>query len=66
MKHVKWIVMLTRANESSCWKNVAKKFVMLTVKQAMPSMDHANHGGNQVIPLARREFDGNHRGLRHT
>ncbi len=26
----------------------------------------ANQGGNQVIPLARREFDDNHHGLRHT
>ncbi len=25
-----------------------------------------NQGGNQVIPLARREFDGSHRGLCHT
>jgi hypothetical protein len=29
-------------------------------------MDCVNQGGNQVIPLARREFDGSHRGLRHT
>ncbi len=28
-------------------------------------MDHADQGGNQVIPLARREFDDNHCGLRH-
>jgi len=29
-------------------------------------LDRVNQGGNQVIPLARREFDGNHHGLSHT
>ncbi len=38
-KHVTQIVMLTRANKSSSRKNVAKKFVMLTVKHAMPNMN---------------------------
>jgi len=33
---------------------------------AQRELDCANQGGNQVIPLARREFDGNHHGLRHT
>jgi hypothetical protein len=33
---------------------------------AQITMDCVNQGGNQVIPLARREFDGSHRGLRHT
>jgi hypothetical protein len=35
-------------------------------RSAQRELDHANQGGNQVIPLARREFDGNHHGLRHT
>jgi hypothetical protein len=33
---------------------------------AQHELDRANQGGNQVIPLARCEFDGNHHGLRHT
>jgi hypothetical protein len=33
---------------------------------AQRELDHANQGGNQVILLARCEFDGNHRGLCHT
>ncbi len=33
---------------------------------AQRELDHANQGGNQVIPLAHREFDDNHHGLRHT
>ncbi len=33
---------------------------------AQRELDRANQGGNQVIPLARREFDDNHHGLRHT
>jgi hypothetical protein len=35
-------------------------------RSAQRELDRANQGGNQVIPLARREFDGNHHGLRHT
>jgi hypothetical protein len=35
-------------------------------RSAQRELDRANQGGNQVIPLACREFDGNHRGLRHT
>jgi len=33
---------------------------------AQRELDSVNQGGNQVILLARREFDGNHHGLRHT
>jgi hypothetical protein len=33
---------------------------------AQRELDCANQGGNQMIPLARHEFDGSHRGLRHT
>jgi len=33
---------------------------------AQHELDHTNQGGNQVIPLARCEFDGSHRGLCHT
>jgi hypothetical protein len=33
---------------------------------AQCELDHTNQGGNQVIPLARREFDGSHCGLCHT
>jgi len=33
---------------------------------AQRELDRANQGGNQVIPLARREFDDNHCGLCHT
>ncbi len=33
---------------------------------AQRELDRANQGGNQVIPLARREFDGSHHGLCHT
>ncbi len=33
---------------------------------AQRKLDHANQGGNQMIPLAHHEFDGRHRGLRHT
>jgi hypothetical protein len=33
---------------------------------AQCELDCANQGGNQVIPLARCEFDGSHCGLRHT
>ncbi len=35
-------------------------------RNAQRELDRANHGGNQVILLARREFDGSHRGLCHT
>jgi hypothetical protein len=38
-KRVTRIVMLTRASESSCQKNVAKKFVTLIVKHAVPSVN---------------------------
>jgi hypothetical protein len=33
---------------------------------AQRELDRVNQGGNQVIPLAHREFDGNHRRIRHT
>jgi hypothetical protein len=33
---------------------------------AQCELDCANQGGNQMIPLACHEFDGSHRGLRHT
>jgi hypothetical protein len=33
---------------------------------AQCELDCVNQGGNQVIPLARREFDGIHRGFYHT
>jgi hypothetical protein len=33
---------------------------------AQRELDRANQGGNQMIPLARHEFDGSHHGLRHT
>ncbi len=39
MKHVTRIVRLTKANVSSCWKSVAKKFETLTVKHVMPNVD---------------------------
>jgi hypothetical protein len=35
-------------------------------RSAQCELDRANQGGNQVIPLARHEFDNNHHGLRHT
>jgi len=35
-------------------------------RSAQCELHRANQGGNQVIPLARREFDGNHHGFRHT
>jgi hypothetical protein len=35
-------------------------------RSAQRELDCANQGGNQVIPLARREFDGSHHGLYHT
>jgi len=35
-------------------------------RSAQRELDCTNQGGNQVIPLARREFDGSHRGLCHT
>ncbi len=35
-------------------------------RNAQRELDRANQGGNQVIPLACREFDGNHHGLHHT
>jgi len=35
-------------------------------RSAQRELDRANQGGNQVIPLVRREFDGNHHGLRQT
>jgi len=35
-------------------------------RSAQRELDRANQGGNQMIPLARHEFDGSHRGLRHT
>jgi hypothetical protein len=38
-KHVMWIVRLTRANENSCRKNVAKKFETLTVKHVVPNVN---------------------------
>ncbi len=38
-RRVMRIVRLTKANESSCWKSVAKKFEMLTVKHAMPNVN---------------------------
>jgi hypothetical protein len=36
---VMWIVKLTRANMSSCQKNVAKKFETLTIKHVMPNVN---------------------------
>jgi hypothetical protein len=38
-KHVTWIVKLTRASESSYWKNVTKKFETLTIKHIVPNMN---------------------------
>jgi len=38
-KHVTWIVKLTKANKSNCWKNIAKKFEMLTIKHTMPNVN---------------------------
>jgi hypothetical protein len=35
-------------------------------RNAQGELDRTNHGGNQVIPLARREFDDSHCGLHHT
>jgi len=35
-------------------------------RSAQCELDHTNQGGNQMIPLACHEFDGSHRGLRHT
>jgi hypothetical protein len=35
-------------------------------RSAQREFDRANQGGNQVIPLACREFDGNHCGFCHT
>jgi hypothetical protein len=35
-------------------------------RSAQRELNRANQGGNQVIPLARCEFDGNHHGLCHT
>jgi len=36
------------------------------MRSAQHELDHVNQGGNQVLPLASHEFDGSHRGLRHT
>jgi hypothetical protein len=36
-KCVTWIVKLTKANKSSCRKNVTKKFTTLTVTHVMPN-----------------------------
>jgi hypothetical protein len=38
-KCVTRIVRLTRASKSNCWKSVAKKFKMLTVKHVVPSVN---------------------------
>jgi hypothetical protein len=35
-------------------------------RSAQRELDRANQGGNQVILLARCEFDSSHRGFRHT
>ncbi len=35
-------------------------------RSAQCELDRANQGGNQVILLVRREFDGSHCGIRHT
>jgi len=35
-------------------------------RSAQCELDRANQGGNQMISLARHEFDGSHHGLRHT
>jgi len=35
-------------------------------RNAQRELDRTNQGGNQMIPLVRHEFDGSHRGLRHT
>ncbi len=35
-------------------------------RNAQRELDRVNQGGNQMIPLACHEFDGSHRGLRHT
>ncbi len=35
-------------------------------RNAQRELNRANQGGNQMIPLARHEFDGSHRGFRHT
>jgi len=38
----------------------------LQARNAQGELDRANQGGNQMIPLARHEFDDSDRGLRHT
>jgi hypothetical protein len=38
-KCITWIVMLIRASESNCRKNVVEKFEMLTVKHAVPNVN---------------------------
>jgi len=35
-------------------------------RSARCELNRINQGGTQMIPLARHEFDGSHRGLRHT
>ncbi len=37
-KRVTWIVRLTKANENSYRKNIAKKFETMTVKHTMPNV----------------------------
>jgi hypothetical protein len=38
-KHVTRIIKLTKASESSCRKNVIKKFEMLTIKHVVPNVN---------------------------
>jgi hypothetical protein len=52
---------ISRAACSGCYRREGQR-----ARNAQRELDRANQGGNQVIPLARREFDGNHHGLRHT
>jgi hypothetical protein len=37
-KCVTQIIMLTKANESNCRKRIAKKFEMMTIKYAVPTV----------------------------
>ncbi len=48
-----------RAADASRWEGQR-------ARSAKCELDRANQGGNQVIPLARHEFDDNHHGLHHT
>jgi hypothetical protein len=53
-----------RATDAS--RQAAQRARNVQHESVQRELNRTNQGGNQVIPLARREFDGSHHGFHHT